>query len=50
MDTITREPTTVGEMLTKEFYDQSKITPERLAEALNAAISYFGCLCRENPA
>ncbi|MCF8581526.1 hypothetical protein L2X67_17075 [Enterobacter ludwigii] len=38
MDTINREPTTVGEMLTKEFYDQSKITPERLSEALGVSI------------
>ncbi len=34
MDTITREPTTVGEMLTKEFNDHSQIAPERLSEAL----------------
>ena len=38
MDTITREPTTVGEMLTKEFYDHPQIAPERLSEALGVSI------------
>ncbi|AHM76586.2 HigA family addiction module antitoxin [Yersinia hibernica] len=35
MDTISREPTTVGEMLSEEFLKPLNITQAKLGEALN---------------
>ncbi|MGV7961574.1 HigA family addiction module antitoxin [Photorhabdus tasmaniensis] len=42
MDTITAEPTTVGEMLNEEFLKPMNITQQQLADAMSVSRKVIG--------